>query len=450
MAQVSRKRVHWGWMLYDFASQPFHTLLITFIFAPYFAATVASSPEQGQAMWGYAIGTAGLVIAIAAPFLGAFADTTGPRKPWIVGFSVFYLLGSALLWFAVPGSPDAVWILVAFCIGLIGVEFMTTFTNAMLPEIAEKDEIGQLSGSGWGFGYVGGLIALVIMLLFIAENDKGVTLLGNPPILGLDPEAREGTRAVGPLTAIWFLVFMIPFFMWVPDTRRRERKKGAVAESLRGLLVTVKSLPSRPSLLSYLMGSMFYRDALNGFYAFGGIYAAGVLKWSIIEIGVFGILAGATGALGAWLGGRADRSFGPRPVLFATIVMLICVAVVALLTSRSSVLGVPVDAASRLPDITFYICGAIIGAAGGALQAASRTMLVHQVSNDRMTEAFGLYALTGRATAFLAPYSIAVITGATGSQQMGLIPIIVLFVIGAALLFYVRPVAAQEVEHAAV
>jgi UMF1 family MFS transporter len=449
MAQGARKKAQWGWMLYDFASQPYHTLLITFIFAPYFVSAVADDPAQGQATWGYTTALAGLTIAALAPVLGAMADISGPRRPWIIFFALFYIAGSASLWYALPGTGGTLFVLGAFAIGLIGVEFMTIFTNSMLPDLAEKDDIGRLSGSGWGFGYVGGLILLVIMLLFVAENEAGVTLLGTAPLFGLDPAMREGTRFVGPLTAIWFIVFMIPFFMWVPDAPRKAKVSGAVGRALRELVGTIKTLPQQPSLFAYLGSSMFYRDALNGFYAFGGIYAAGVLGWSVIDVGIFGILAGITGALGAWYGGRVDRRMGPRFVIFSTILILMVVCLVVLFTSRTSVLGIVVDAQSRLPDIAFYICGAMLGAVGGALQASSRTMLVHQVTNGRMTEAFGLYALTGKATAFLAPFLVALMTDMTGSQQMGMVPLIVMLAIGLLLLIYVKPVHALEAQDVA-
>lgn len=427
-----------GWMMFDWASQPFHTLLITFIFAPYFTSAVAPTAEIGQAMWGYMMAGTGVVLALMAPILGAIADTTGPRRPWIIFFSLLYVLGSASLWQAAPGATSLLPILALFAIGLIGLDFATTFTNAYLPEITEPEDIGRVSGSGWAIGYVGGVFALLIMLAFLAENEAGVTMLNNPPAFGLDAEAREGTRAVGPLTAIWYAVFMIPFFLYVPDRARRAKVSGVVSTALRDLGATLRALPGQASLRNYLLSSMFYRDALNGLYAFGGIYAAGVLKWSIVDIGIFGIVAAITGAVGAWLGGRADRAFGPKPVIAVSIILLVLVCITIVATTRTHVFGMGLATGSGLPDIIFYVCGAIIGAAGGALQASSRTMLVHQSREDRMTEAFGLYSLVGKATAFLAPLSIALMTDLTESQRWGISPVIVLFAIGLILLYWVQ------------
>ncbi|WP_372837408.1 MFS transporter, partial [Puniceibacterium confluentis] len=294
-ASTLRKRI-WGWFFFDWASQPYNTLLITFIFAPYVKELMGDG-TAAQSAWGFGIGAAGVVIAILAPVLGALADTGGNRLRWIWLFSGLYVLGSAMLWFAAPGDFNLIATLFFFAIGMIGMEFATIFTNAMLPDLGPKEEIGRISGNGWAFGYVGGLIALVIMLVLFAESaTTGKTFVGLSPLFGLDAEAREGTRFVGPLTAIWYAVFMIPFFVYVRDPRARPAPKGAVATALRDLKATLKRLPQSPSLFAYLGSSMFYRDALNGMYAFGGIYAAGVLGWSVVDVGIFGILAIIAGA----------------------------------------------------------------------------------------------------------------------------------------------------------
>ncbi|WP_209427235.1 MFS transporter [Pararhodobacter sp. SW119] len=442
MAEGQNTRRIWGWWWFDWANQPYNTLLLTFIFAPYFAASVAPDPVTGQAMWGWMNFAAGVIIAIFAPILGAIADNTGPKRPWILFWSFLYIVGASALWWAVPGADPALafWILVCFAIGMIGLEYGIIFTNAILPTLAPREEIGRISGSGWAFGYLGGLAALVIMLLFLAENDRGVTLIGIEPILGLDPDAREGTRAVGPFTALWYLVFVIPFFLWVKEPPQLAPvDPGAVRQGLRDLGTTLKRLPKHPSLLAYLGSSTFYRDGLNGIYAFGGIYAAGVLGWSIVQIGVFGILAATIGAIGCWFGGRADRRWGPKPVIVTCILVLILVCCVIVSTDRTMVVFAPVAAGSAAPDVVFYLCGGLIGASGGALQAASRTMMVRQANPERMTEAFGLFALSGKALSFMAPGLIALATTLSESQRLGVSPLIGLFAIGLILLVWVKP-----------
>jgi UMF1 family MFS transporter len=439
MANASLRKRIWGWFFFDWASQPYNTLLITFIFAPYITELLGDG-TAAQSAWGFGIGAAGIVIALLAPVLGALADTGGNRLRWIWLFSVMYVVGAAGLWFAAPGDYNLVLILTFFAIGMIGMEFATTFTNSMLPDLGPPEQIGRISGNGWAFGYLGGLVALVIMLMFFAENSAtGRTLIGMEPVLGLDPEAREGTRFVGPLTAIWFIVFMIPFFLFVRDPKSATAPKGAVKKALTDLKSTLWHLPQDRSLFAYLGSAMFYRDALNGMYAFGGIYAAGVLGWSVQNVGIFGIIAIITGAIAAWLGGMADSRFGPKPVIVSCILALTAMAVAIVLISRDAMFGVPLPEGSTLPDIAFYIIGAVIGAAGGVIQSASRTMMVRQANPARMTEAFGLYALSGKATSFLAPLLIGVTTYATGSQQLGVSPVIVLFLIGLVLLVWVNP-----------
>ena len=433
---ASKKKGIWGWMFFDWASQPFHTLIITFIFAPYFASQVAATPEEGQEIWGYATAAASFTVALLAPFLGAIADQSGPRKPWVLIFSVFYVIGSGCLWWMVPGMADPTLLLIGFAIGLIGVEFATVFTNSLLPELGTKEEVGRISGSGWAMGYWGGVLSLVIVLLLFVPTPGGeATLIGMAPIFGSGE--GEGARATGPLTAIWFIVFMIPFFLWTPDTKKQALDKGAVQAGLSQLGATIKSLPANRSLFAYLMSSMFYRDALAGVYVFGGIFAAGVLGWGTFQLGVFGIVAAVTGAIGAWVGGLIDQSRGPKPVINVCIVALMLVCLVIVSTGKDEVFFMPLEEGSGLPSIVFYICGAVIGAAGGSLQSASRTMLVRQAEEGKMTEAFGIYALAGKATSFIAPFLIAVMTGIFESQRIGVTPVIGLFLIGLILMIWV-------------
>ena len=434
---TARKRI-WGWFFFDWASQPYSTLLLTFIFAPYINQILGDG-TAAQTAWGLGIGAAGVAIAILAPILGAIADTSGTRMRWIVVFSVLYVVGASGTWLARPDDPNLILVLALFGLGLIGMEFATIFTNSMLPDLGRRDEIGRISGDGWAFGYAGGLIALLLVLAFLAEAGDGLTFLGRPPAFGLDPAASEGTRFVGPFTALWYAVFMLPFFAWVRDPRPTAQAPGAVRRALSDLRRTLARVPRQRSLAAYLASSMLYRDALNGMYAFGGLYAAGVLGWTVGDTGVFGIIAIVAGGVFAWLGGRADAAFGPKPVIVASILVLTAVAVAVVFVSRTSVLGMAVPADSGLPDLVFYVLGAGIGAAGGALQTASRTMMVRQADPARMTEAFGLYALAGKATSFVAPLSIGAATWATGSQQAGILPLIVLFLAGLFLLVWVKP-----------
>jgi MFS transporter, UMF1 family len=358
-----------------------------------------------------------------------------------------------MLWYAEPGMQNLTFVMLAIVLGLVGMEFAAVFNNAMMPHLVPRAELGRLSGSAWALGYVGGLVSLIIVLGFLApQPETGRTLLGFEPLFGLDAASREGDRASGPLTALWYAVFVTPLFLWTPDAPRRAwAGASAIRRGLAKLGRTLLRLPKERSYFGFLLSSMFYRDALNALYTFGGIYAAGVLGWSIVQIGVFGILANITGAIGAWLGGRFDQAFGPKAVVGTSIVTLTVCCILIISTTQTEVLFFPLaemGLPSNLPNIVFYVAGGLIGAAGGSIQAASRTLLVDQVEREDVTEAFGLYALSGRATTFVGPLAIAFATSYFASeafgfstqdaQRLGVTPIIVLFMIGMAILPMVR------------
>jgi len=431
-----------GWIMFDWATQPFFTLIITFVFAPYFASHVAETAVQGQEIWGYAAGLGGFAVALTAPVFGAIADRSGPRKPWIAFFLIFAVIGCWMFWFAAPGSEHVTIAVIALVVALFGFESATVFNNSMMPVLVPRARLGRLSGNGWSIGYVGGIVSLVIVLGFLAANPTtGKTLIGLSPLFGLDPATHEGDRISGPLSAVWYAIFVLPMFLFTRDAPNRAVPAGVIATGLKELGQTLKKLPSQRSYFSFLLSSMFYRDALNGLYAFGGIYAAGVLGWNTIQIGVFGVLAAATGVIGAWAGGQIDDRHGPKVVVTVSIITLTLCCFLVLSTSPTQVLFVSVGseaAPSGLPDLAFYIAGCLIGAAGGALQAASRTLLVDQVQERNIIEAFGLYALSGKATTFLAPLLVALATGLFDSQRIGVTPIIVLFLIGIVLLSFVK------------
>lgn len=450
MAEISIRRRIWGWMAFDWATQPFYTLGLTFIFGPYFASVsleyyLESIPDEttakaaSQALWFWGQTIAGLFIAFSAPLIGAYADSTGRRMPWIYGFAAIYVVMSAALWYMFADASTVILMLIAFNIGMVAAEFMLIFVNAILPSLGRTDEVGRISGNGAALGYWGGVVALFIMLLLLAENDTGKTLLGIDPLFGLDATAREGTRSVGPFIAIWFILFMIPFFLWVREPRQPNRT-GGIGAAWGDLRQSLAGAVRRKSLLNFLLGSMFYRDSLNALYAAGGFYANLVLGWSIIQIGVFGIIAAIAAAIVTQIGGMFDAKYGPRPVIVTCIWALILVCLVVVGMDRSSFMGlIPFADGSQIPDLIFMGCGLMIGGAGGALYSASRSMMVRHTHPERPTEAFGLFALSGKATAFLAPALIALFSGLTGNPQLGYIPVILLFILGLYLLRHVHP-----------
>ena len=443
-----KKRVH-GWMMFDWATQPFFTLGLTFIFGPYFAVVAAeaflnngmdkdTAAASAQAIWSWGQAIAGIFVAIIGILAGAYADSTGRRMPWIWAASIVFVICTWLLWYMVPDG-SAMWSsLIIFSIAFVAAEFAAVFTNAILPSLGPRQEVGKISGNGMALGYIGGILSLFIMLFFFFD-DGGKTFIGLQPGFGLlDPEAREGTRAVGPLISIWFIVFMVPFFMWVKEGKAPNRQ-GGFSQSMTELKLSLQGMLKRPSLFSFMGAQMFYRDALNGLYAFGGVYAALVLGWGLTQLGVFGIIGGISAAVVTWISGKYDRKLGPRPVIYFHIWVLIIVSLCIIGMSRTSFYGIALPEGSNLPDVIFYICGAAIGGSGGGIYAASRSMMVRHTNKARPTEAFGLFALAGKATAFLAPLLIGLFTYWLNDARLGFSPVVGLFILGMLLLRWVHP-----------
>jgi UMF1 family MFS transporter len=446
--RLAPRRAILGWVLFDWACQPFFTLVTTFVYAPYFASAVVGDGARGQALWGFAAGVAGLLVALLSPLLGAVADATGRRKPWIAGFGTLLVVGSALLWFGRPGDADTIWIvLAAFVVGTLGVEFATVFNNAMMPTLVPPSRLGRLSGLGWGMGYLGGLVSLALTLGFLAANpETGRTIVGLIPPFGLDSLAREGDRATGPLSALWFIVFVLPLFLFTPDGKKAMDLGPAVRVGLRTLGETLRALSAHANSVLFLLANMVYANGLGALFAFGGIYAAGTFGWGTIEIGLFGILITIAASVGALLGGRLDDYFGSKAIVLAALALLTLMSAAILSVDRDTVLFVvpaePRAAGAGLftsrPEQLYVLFGAIIGVAAGPLQASSRTLLARLAPRDQLGQFYGLFALSGKLTSFAGPLAVAAVTAATASQKAGISVLLAFFTVGGILLWRVR------------
>jgi UMF1 family MFS transporter len=436
-----------SWIFFDWAAQPYFTLITTFVFAPYFATHVAADPASGQSLWGFATAASGLVIALMSPVLGAIADASGRRKPWIAAFGALLVIGSCLMWFGKPGDPRVIPpLLLAYGIATIGVEFATVFNNAMMPTLVPPDKIGRLSGTGWATGYIGGILSLILVLGFLAASpETGRTLFGFSPLFGLDPVTHQGDRITGPLTGIWFVIFVLPMFLLTPDYPARHALGDALREGMTELRQTLRELPQRKSMAAFLLANMIYTDGLISLYAFGGIYAAGTFGWNTIELGTFGIILAIAGTLGGWLGGKLDDALGSKRVIAGAMLLLLSATVAILLVDKDSVLFIKVTPPvpggalfASAAERAYLVLGCLIGAAGAPLQAASRSLLIKIAPKDRVAQYFGLFALTGKVTSFTGPLLIGLITAATESQKAGMSVLVLFFLVGLVLLARVR------------
>ena len=438
-----------SWVLFDWAAQPFYTLILTFLFAPYFATTVVGDEARGQQLWGYAAAAAGVIIAIGSPLLGAMADGRGRRKPWIAMFSIILAASVSALWLATPGASATTifLVLLAFIIATVAAEFTQVFTNAIMPSLVPPSQLGRLSGTGWAVGYSGGLVSLLLVagLLFVLPGTSK-TVLGLDPVLKLDAVTREMDRLIGPLAAAWYLLFMIPFFLFVPD-----KKAVPVAGVVKGspfaeIWDTIRSLPSHRDMLLFLLARMLYTDGLSAIFAFGGIYGAATFGWGPLELGLFGIVLTLTGAVGAVIGGVLDDRVGSKTVIVVALALLIVGALGILSVDKTHILftidAVPKVAGSKpfssTGELVFLAFAVIVGVVSAPVQAASRALLARLAPPDKITQYFGLFAFSGKVTAFLAPFLVATVTAATGSQRWGMAAILVFLVAGIVLMLPVR------------
>ena len=434
-----------SWAMFDWANQPFYTLITTFVFSYYFSQIFIGDDVRGPELWGYTQTIAGLSVALFSPVLGSIADLRGNRKPWIGFFSIIFVICMFLLWYALPGAPNGVWLIVAaMTIATAAIAFAEVFNNAMLPTIESENKFGSLSGLGYGLGYFGGLVALIFFLIYFVNAEV--------PPLGLDSETYEHIRIVGPLGAVWYALFILPFFFFTPDVKSIQISiVDSIKKGLSNFVDTLRKVKEFKNVITFLFARMFYQDALNAMFIFGGIYAAQVLDWGFEELLILGIVVNIFAAPGAMLGGWLNDRIGAKRVVMISVVGLMITAIMAVSITRDTLFFfIPVDAYSyTVNDLTFGLYESIgevvyvvvvifLGTFSGPAQAASRALMANIAPRQYMTEFFGLFAFAGKATSWLAPAIIAFLTAYYESLRIGMGAIIVFTVIGLIGLMFVN------------
>jgi UMF1 family MFS transporter len=440
-AAVPRRGV-WGWMFFDWAAQPFFTVVTTFIFGPYFVSRMVADPALGQAAWGYGIAAAGLVIAVLSPVLGSIADQTGPRKPWIGFFAIIQIVSLALLWFAAPGA-NIVLVLAFFSLASVAAEFSIVFNDSMLPRLVPEHDIGRISNLAWGLGYLGGMIALIAIVLFIAGSpETGRTIIGTKPLFGLDPAAGEDARISGPIAALWYFVFVLPMFLFTPDAAKGRKAGPAIRAGLKDLRATLGEVRGKAGIFPAQLPRTLSQDGATALRAHGGAFAALMFGWSITEIGVYGIILNVVAIFGCWAASRLDTALGSKKVVIASLVMLTVATIGIVSTGKGYTLfgllplsGSDTGGLFGTPAEKAYVAfGLLVGLAFGPVQASSRSYLARSVPVADAGRYFGIYALAGRATSFAAPFLVATVTAASGSPRLGMAVIILFLLAGLGLL----------------
>ena len=414
--RTGSKRAIIAWCLFDWANSAFPTIVTTFLFSAYFTDHVAPNHATGQALWSWANGIAALGIAIASPVLGAIADQGGRRKPWLFALSLISIAGTAALWFVRPDTGDVVFALVAMAVATFGFELGTAFYNAMLPDLVPDDFVGRVSGWGWGLGYAGGLVCLGLSYFVFVTPD--------PAPFGLDRALAEHVRIVMPLAALWFAVFAVPLFLWVPDRPATGRGVATVVRAgIAGMIGTLRQVRRHANIARFLLAKMIYIDGLNTLFIVGGAYAAGAFGMSIDEVLIFGIILNVTAGLGAVAFAWIDDWLGAKPTILIALAALTLLGVGILLVESKQ---------------WFYILAAAIGIFLGPAQAASRSLMARLAPPEQRTEFFGLYNLAGKVTTPMGPFLVGLVTYLSQSQRLGMLTILPFLVIGMLLLTAVK------------
>lgn len=405
-----------AWAFYDWANSAVATVVTSFVFSTYFTRAVAETPELGTAQWSHAQSASALAIAILSPIFGAVADRGGRRKPWLFAFTLLSIGSTALMWYVRPSPDYVVLALILVALGTLGFEFGTVFYNAMLPDLAPRERIGRWSGWGWGLGYVGGLLALVLCLVGFVQTGQ--------PWFGVGKAEQANIRATTVVVAAWFAVFALPLFLFTPDRPSNGVPMArAVREGMAMLGRTLAQLRQRPNILAFLLAQMFYADGLATLFAFGGIYAAGTFGMSFAEVIQFGIVLNITAGLGAAAFAPLDDRLGAkRTIVLSLAGLILCGALVLLAGSKTM----------------FWVGGSVLGIFVGPCQAASRSMMARLAPAGERAEMFGLLALSGKATAFLGPAILGWATLAFASQRAGMATILAFWFLGLALLARVK------------
>jgi UMF1 family MFS transporter len=452
-----------SWALFEFARSPYISLVYVFVFPPYFANVVIGDPVRGQEAWSLANTIVGLCVALLAPLIGAISDRTGPRKPWLAGVALIMSVSCIALWFAMPGAQgglplDVILLLVivlATCF-----QFTEVFHNAMLASIATPSRVGGLSGLGIATGNLGTLTAMIVMLFGVALPASGLTLGGllpEKPLFGLDPATHEHSRIAGPVAGVWFLIFIVPLLLWTPDRPATGvGARRAVREGLAQLWLTIRRARRVSNVALFLLARMLYTDAKVAILAYAGIYAAGVFGWELVELLLFALLLAPFSISGGFIGGWLDNRLGSKRAIQISVA-LTCVGMVgAVSTTPDRILFLfPYDATSAgplwsfpyfqtLPEIVYLLTFALLAITITAAFCTSRTMMARIAPVSMMNQFFGLYALSGTATAFLGHALVAAFTSTFASQRAGFASLIILLLAGLAVMFRVRQERAAE------
>ena len=450
LPQARGRLGQFGWALYQFASSPYFVIINIFVFAAYFQKHVVGDNVQGQVVWGYTQAAAGVLIATFSPVLGALADAYGPRKPGLIWFSVLAIPAMLALWFVTAGQ---LWLgVLAIIIAAAAMEFAGVYHNAMLTSVAGEKNVGFMSGLAYSLDYVG---SVSMFIVWLALPSLGILAL-------LDGDyAHE--RLSGPLAVVWLVFFSIPLILFTHDRPRTGLSVvGAIGSGLQQLGRTISQVSHYHNIGKYLLVRAIYADGMSAVFTFLAGYLSGIFGWGTTKIGLYALIVLTVPIFTSFVGGWIDDKIGSRRTIQVGLFMFTLAVAGSVSTTPDQylfffpvteelrshqlpVLGplLAIFGFTQFPEqlsLAFSILGGVFV---GPILASSRTMVARIAPKAMISEIYGLYTLTGKATAFAAPFLVAVVTSATQSQRAGFAVILVFLIAGLLGLSWVREERAE-------
>ena len=398
--------------LYDFANSAFTTIIITFIFATYFAKQIAPNPILGQSYWGWAIGITGLLVALIGPLIGSFADKKNCTEFFIKLFTIICIILTSFLWFSKPSEKYLLYTLIIVALANFFYELSLIFYNSILKRISNSNNLGKSSGFSFALGYIGGILILIVCIKIFIDNEVLP--------FGLSKENSENIRATSIVVALWYLIFSIPFLFSL-----KKKIKNKIERSSNNIK-KIKNLfwdKGLNNLGKFLLARMLYADGLNAIIIMGGIFAVGVFNLEIKDLLVLSVLMNITAFIGAIIGGYANDKFSSKSVIIFSLLGLIFSSAIILFIKTK---------------IFFLIFASINGFFIGPIQSASRVFITKSIDENNQASGFGLFALSGKLTSFIGPLLVSTLTYISNSQRIGFSAAIILLLIGLLILLKVK------------
>lgn len=436
---MTNRRTLFSWALFDWAQQPYFTLVGTLGFRPYFVATVAASPVIGQAQIGVAGAIAGLIVAVLGPLLGSWLSR-GDLRAWLFWTSVPFVGACIGLWWAAPGSTGATIPLILLCltVAAAAAEVTITVNNAMLTRIAPPGRLAWLSGMGVALGGAGGLVASLIAVIWLFSPEQ--------PLFGLSKAAHEPERFMGPFSAAWYVVFLIPLFLVYPAQQRADAPDDAVKTVAwrEALALLAETLRNR-RMFRFMLGRMLIADASGALQTFVGIVVATTLGWRAGELISLGIYSMVLLGIGSAVCSYIDTRLGPRVTVLGSAIIH-AVALLGLTSIGRDHIFYVVEVApvvpgqflGSAPELMLMGCTTLVALSGGPLVSSMRTWLVQLAPPGEEIRWFGIYAVAGRATAFAAPLAVSAATLAFNDVRAA-VPVILAFLVSGLIAMWMVP-----------